>query len=70
MHAQRPLRVPEGGLVMLALGVALVVIALFSPMSVPTCVVWLIGIGALGFWMGKSAAEPVKKAEVSDDENR
>lgn len=55
---------------MLALGVALVVIALFSPMSVPTCVVWLIGIGALGFWMGKSAAEPVKKAEVSDDENR
>lgn len=55
---------------MLALGIALVVIALFSPMSVPTFVLWLIGIGALGFWMGKGAAEPVKKAEVSDDENR
>lgn len=60
----------EGDGLMLALGIALVVIALFSPMSVPTFVVWLIGIAALGFWMGKSAAEPVKKAEASDDENR
>ena len=55
---------------MLALGIAFVVIALFSPMSVPTFVVWLIGIAALGFWMGKSAAEPVKKAKVSEHENR
>lgn len=70
MHAQRSLRVPEGGLEMLALGIALVVIALFSPLSVPTFVVWLIGIAALGFWMGKSIAEPVKKSEVSKHENR
>lgn len=55
---------------MLALGIALVVIALFSPMTVPTFVVWLVGIGALGFWMGKSIAEPVKKTEVSKHENR
>lgn len=55
---------------MLALAIALIVIALFSPVSAPTFVIWLIGIGALGFWMGKSAAEPVRKAEVSDDENR
>ncbi|WP_368156990.1 hypothetical protein [Collinsella aerofaciens] len=55
---------------MLALGIALVVIALFSPMSVPTFVVWLMGIVALGFWMGKSIAEPVKKLEVSKHENR
>lgn len=55
---------------MLALGIALVIIALFSPLSVPTFVVWLIGIAALGFWMGKSATEPVKKAEVSEHENR
>lgn len=55
---------------MLALAIALIVIALFSPVSAPTFVIWLIGIGALGFWMGKSAAEPVGKAGVSDDENR
>lgn len=55
---------------MLALAIALIVIALFSPVSAPTFVIWLIGIGALGFWMGKSAAEPVKKAEVSEHENR
>lgn len=55
---------------MLALAIALIVIALFSPVSAPTFVVWLIGIGALGFWMGKSVAESVRKAEVSDDENR
>lgn len=55
---------------MLALGIALVVIALFSPLSVPTFVVWLMGVAALGFWMGKSIAEPVKKTEVSEDENR
>lgn len=55
---------------MLALGIALVVIALFSPLSVPTFIVWLFGIGALGFWMGKSIAEPVKKTEVSKNENR
>ncbi len=54
---------------MLALGIVLIVIALFSPVSAPTFVIWLIGIGALGFWMGKSVAEPVRKAEVSDDEN-
>lgn len=70
MHAQRSLRVPEGGLEMLALGIVLVVIALFSPLSVPTFVVWLIGIAALGLWMGKSIAEPVKKSEVSKHENR
>lgn len=55
---------------MLALGIVLVVIALFSPLSVPTFVVLLIGIAALGFWMGKSIAEPVKKSEVSKHENR
>lgn len=55
---------------MRALGIALVIIAPFSPLSAPTFVVWLMGIAALGFWMGKSAAEPVKKTEVSDDENR
>lgn len=49
---------------MLALGIALVVIALFSPMTVPTFVVWLVVIGALGFWMGKSIAEPDKRKEV------
>lgn len=46
---------------MLALGIALVVIALFSPMTVPTFVIWLIGIGALGFCMGERVAEPGKK---------
>lgn len=55
---------------MLALGIALVVIALLSPISVPTFIVWLLGIGVLGFWMGKSVAEPVKKSEVSEHENR
>ena len=55
---------------MLALGIVLIVIALFSPVTVPTFVIWLIGIGALGFWMGRSVAEQVRKAEVSDDENR
>lgn len=55
---------------MLALGIALIVIALLSPMSVPTFMVWLFGIGALGLWMGKSIAEPVKKTEVSKNENR
>lgn len=55
---------------MLALGIALVVIALFSPMSVPTFVIWIMGIGALGFWMGKCAAEPVEKSEVTNDANR
>lgn len=55
---------------MLALGIVLIVIALFSPMTVPTFVVWLIGIGALSFWMGKSIAEPDRKKEVSDHENR
>lgn len=53
-----------------ALAIALIVIALFSPMGIPTFVIWLIGIGALGFWMGKSVAEPVKKVEVSNDGNR
>ena len=47
---------------MLALGIVLIVIALFSPMSVPTFVIWLMGIGALGFWIGKSAAEPRKES--------
>ena len=55
---------------MLALGIALIVIALFSPTSVPTFIVWLFGIGALGFCAGKSIAEPDKKTEVSQDENR
>lgn len=55
---------------MLALGIALIVIALLSPMGVPTFIVWLFGIGALGFWMGKSIAELVKKTEVSKNENR
>lgn len=55
---------------MLALAIALIVIALFSPVSAPTFVIWLIGIAALGFWMGKSAAEHVKKAKVSEHENR
>lgn len=55
---------------MLALGIALVVIALFSPMSVPTFVVWLTGIAALGFCMGNSTAELANKKEVSEHENR
>ena len=55
---------------MLALGIALIVIALLSPLTVPTFVIWLFGIGALGFWMGKSVAEPVKKTEVSKNENQ
>lgn len=55
---------------MLALGIVLVVIAMLSPMGVPTFIVWLFGIGALGFWMGKSISEPVKKTEVSKNENR
>lgn len=55
---------------MLALGIALIVIALFSPMTVPTFVIWIIGIGTLGFWMGKSIAGLVKKSEVSEHENR
>ena len=45
---------------MLASGIALVVIALFSPLSVPTFGVLLMRIAALGFWMGKSIAGPVK----------
>lgn len=55
---------------MLVLAIALIVIALLSPLGIPTIVIWLIGIGALGFWMGKSIAEPVKKSEVSKHENR
>ena len=55
---------------MLALGIVFIIIALFSPVTVPTFIIWLIGIGALGFWMGRSVAEQVRKAEVSDDENR
>lgn len=55
---------------MLALGIVFIIIALFSPVTVPTFVIWIIGIGALGFWMGRTAAEPVKKAEVSEHENR
>lgn len=55
---------------MLTLGIALIVIALLSPMGVPTFIVWLFGIGALGFWIGKSIAEPVRKTEVSKNENR
>ena len=51
---------------MLALGIVFIIIALFSPVTVPTFVIWLIGIGALGFWMGRSAAEPMKKSEVSE----
>lgn len=39
---------------MLALGIAL----------------WLMGIAALVFWIGKSAAKPVKKTEVYEHENR
>lgn len=53
-----------------ALGIALIVIAMLSPLTVPTFIVWLFGIGVLGLWMGKSIAEPVKKTEVSEDENR
>lgn len=55
---------------MLALGIVLIIIALFSHVTVPTFVIWLIGIGALGFWIGRSVAEQVMKAEVSVDENR
>lgn len=55
---------------MLALGIALVVIALISPLTVPAFVVWLFGIGVLGYCAGKGIAAPVKKTEVSQDENR
>jgi len=55
---------------MLALGIALIVIALLSPMGVPTFIVWLFGIGVLGYCAGKGIAAPVKKTEVSQDENR
>lgn len=55
---------------MLALGIAIVVIALISPLTVPTFVVWLFGIGVLGYCAGRGIAAPVKKTEVSKDENR
>jgi hypothetical protein len=55
---------------MLALGIALVVIALISPLTVTTLVVWLFGIGVLGYCAGRGIAAPVKKTEVSKDENR
>ena len=51
---------------MLVLAIALILIGAFSPVTVPTFVVWLMGMGALGFWMGRSIAEPVKK-EDSDE---
>lgn len=47
---------------MLALGIVLIIIALFSPVTVPTFVIWLMGIGALGFWMGKSAGGTRKES--------
>ena len=49
-----------------AVGIALVVIALLNPISVPTLVVWLIGIGTLGFWMGRSAAGSDEGKEVRE----
>ena len=55
---------------MLALGIALVVVALLSPLTVPTLVAWLFGIGVLGYCAGRGIAAPVKKTEVSKDENR
>ena len=51
---------------MLALGIALVVIALLNPTSVPTLVIWLIGIGTLGFWTGRSAAESDERKEIRE----
>lgn len=48
---------------MRVLGIALVVIALFSPLSVPTFVIWLIGIGLLSFWAGQELATPKKKED-------
>ena len=49
---------------MLALGIALIAIALLCPTSVLTFVIWLIGIGALGFWMGRSVAVLDERKEV------
>ena len=48
---------------MLALGIALVVIALFSPMTVPTLILGLLGIGALGFYAGSKVGgrQPMEK---------
>lgn len=48
---------------MRALGIVLVAIALFSPLSVPTFVIWLIGIGLLSFWIGQEFATPKKKED-------
>ena len=38
---------------MLALAIALIIIALFSPVSAPTFVIWLIGIGCAGLLDGQ-----------------
>ena len=38
---------------MLIAGIALMALALFSPISVPTLVTWLIGVGLTGFWLGR-----------------
>lgn len=49
---------------MLALGIALIAIALLCPTPVPTFVIWLLGIGALGFWMGRRVAVLDERKEV------
>lgn len=51
---------------MLALGIALVLIALLSPASVSTVLIWLFGIAALGFYAGRRAAEPNMKGVDKD----
>lgn len=63
MHAKRPLRFSEGGLAVLALGISLTIIALLSPASAPTFVLWLIGLGLLSFWAGREFATPKKKED-------
>lgn len=62
MHAQRPVRIPkedgieEGG-VMLAIGIALVYLALscFAQLgfSVPSVALLLAGAGCVGYWAGE-----------------
>lgn len=48
---------------MLALGISLTIIALLSTASVPTFVLWLIGLGLLSFWAGREFATPKKKED-------
>lgn len=48
---------------MLALGISLTTIALLSPASAAAFVLWLIGLGLLGFCAGQRFATPKKKED-------